>query len=167
MSLENETAGATASDSTGAVQPALPPGLPAQCNRMSLLGVDYFHVKTRDGGDLYLTHFGAPFWRHLLPENWYAPDWFESKRERLEGTSMVYKVPTRVVDGTTLNLVVKWSRVGEVVPMDTLTINKFIHAEFNSPFEEFSRLMELRKGDSGPAGIHIHTPRPLAIYRSE
>ena len=45
---------------------------------------------------------------------------------------------------------VKWSRVGEVVPLDTLTINKFIHAEFNSPFEEFSLLMELREGESGP-----------------
>ena len=164
MSSENETAGATAPDSKGSVQQALPPGLPAQCSRMSLLGVEYFHMKTRDGGDLYLTHFGAPFWRLLLPENWHARDWFEAKGERLEGTSMVYKVPTRVVDGTALNLVVKWSRVGEVVPMDTLTINKFIHAEFNSPFEEFSLLTELRKGESGPAGIHIHTQRPLAIY---
>jgi len=164
MSSENETAGATAPDSKGSVQQALPPGLPAQCSRMSLLGVEYFHMKPRDGGDLYLTHFGAPFWRLLLPENWHARDWFEANGERLEGTSMVYKVPTRVVDGTALNLVVKWSRVGEVVPMDTLTINKFIHAEFNSPFEEFSLLTELRKGESGPAGIHIHTQRPLAIY---
>src|ERR1017187_10933226 len=102
MSSENETAGATAPDSSGAVQPALPPDLPAPCNRMSLLGVDYFRVKTGDGGDLYLTHFGAPFWRHLLPENWYAPDWFESKRERLIGPSMVYKVPTRVVEGASV-----------------------------------------------------------------
>jgi hypothetical protein len=164
MSLEKETIGTAVPGSTGAVQPALPPGLPAQSSRKSLLGVDYIHVKTEDGGDLYLTHFGAPFWRNLLPENWFAPDWFEAKRERLEGTSMVYKVPTRVVDGTTLNLVVKWSRVGEVVPMDTMTINKFIHAEFNSPFEEFSVLTELRKGDAGPAGIRIRTQRPLAIY---
>jgi len=164
MSSEKEIAGATAPDSNGAAQPALPPGLPAPCSRMSLLGVNYFRIKTGDGGDLYLTRFGAPFWRNLLPENWHARDWFEAKGERLEGTSMVYKVPTRVVDGTALNLVVKWSRVGEVVPMDTFTINKFIHAEFNSPFEEFSVLTELRKGDSGPAGIRIHTQRPLAIY---
>ena len=163
-SSEKETAGAPALVATGLVSPASPPDSLVPCSRISLLGVDYFHLKTEDGGDLYLTHLGMPFWRHLLPENWYAQEWFEAKRERLEGTSIVYKLPTRAVNGKTLNLVVKWSRVGEVVPMDTLTINKFIHAEFNSPFEEFSVLMELRKGESGPAGIRIRTQRPLAIY---
>ena len=51
-----------------------------------------------------------------------------------------------------------------MVPLDTLTVNKFIHAEFNSPFEEFSLLMELRKGEAGPPGIRIRTQQPLAIY---
>ena len=77
---------------------------------------------------------------------------------------MVYKVPTRPVNGKGLNLVVKWSRVGEMVPFDTLTVNKFIQAEFNSPFEEFSLLMELRRGEVGPAAMRIRTQRPLAIY---
>jgi hypothetical protein len=138
--------------------------LPPQYTPVSLLGVDYCHLKTSDGGEIYLTRFGLPFWQNLLPENWYATDWFEAKRERLEGTSMVYKLPTRAVNGTVVNLVVKWSRVGEVVPMDTFTVNKFIHAEFNSPFEEFSLLMELRKGEIGPSGIRIRTQRPMAIY---
>jgi hypothetical protein len=145
----------------GLVRPA---GLPPNGTAISLLGVDYTRLKTSDGGDLYLTKYGVPFWENLLPENWYAPDWFEAKRERLEGTSTVYKVPTRKVNRMALNLVVKWSRVGEVVPMDTLTVNKFIHAEFNSPFEEFSLLMELRKGEAGPPGIRIRTQRPMAIY---
>lgn len=131
---------------------------------MSLLGVEYLHLKTIDGGDLYLTRFGRPFWRQLLPENWYAAKWFEAKSERLEGTSAVYKVPTRCINRTTLHLVVKWSRVGEVVPLDTLTFNKFMHAEFNSPFEEFALLMELRQGEAGPARIRVRTQRPLGIY---
>src|SRR5208337_3686519 len=135
-----------------------------QFTPLSLLGVDYFRMKTGEGGDLYLTQFGRPFWRQLQPDNWYAPGWFESKRLRLAGTSTVYKVPTRAVGGRTLQLVVKCSRVGEVVPLDTLTLNKFIHAEFNSPFEEFSLLMELRKGEAGPQAIRIHTQKPLAIY---
>ncbi len=143
---------------------ALPAGAPADGTVISLLGVDYLHLKTRDGGDLYLTRFGARFWRHLLLENWFAPEWFEAERERLCGTGTVYKLPTRPVNGRSLNLVVKWSRVGEDVPLDTLTVNKFIHAEFNSPFEEFSLLMELRQGDLGPAGIRIRTQMPLAIY---
>ena len=131
---------------------------------MSLLGVDYFHLKTNDGGDLYFTRFGLPFWKNLMPDNWHAREWFEAKRERLEGTSVVYKVPTRPVDGRVLHLVVKWSRVGEMVPLDTLTVNKFINAEFNSPFEEFSLLMELRRGELGPAAVRIRTQCPLAIY---
>jgi len=131
---------------------------------LSLLGVKYLRMKTEDGGDLYLTQFGLPFWQNLLPENWYAREWFEANRQRLEGTSTIYKVPTRRVHGRMLSLVVKWSRVGEAVPLDTLTINRFIHAEFNSPFEEFSLLMELRKGETGPPGIHIRTQQPLAIY---
>ena len=149
---------------SGAVGGVPSADLPPHCTPVSLLGVDYFHLKTSDGGDLYLTRFGLPFWQNFLPENWYAPDWFEAKRERLEGTSMVYRVPTRAVNGTVVNLVVKWSRVGEVVPLDTFTVNKFIHAEFNSPFEEFSLLMELRKGEAGPPGIRIRTQRPMAIY---
>ncbi|MGA2241047.1 MAG: hypothetical protein ABSH11_03300 [Verrucomicrobiota bacterium] len=142
----------------------LPADLPASHSAISLLGVDYIHLKTADGGDLYLTSFGLPLWKSLLPENWYAREWFEAKRERLEGTSTIYKVPTRPVNGRVLHLVVKWSRVGEVVPMDTLTVNKFINAEFNSPFEEFSLLMELRRGGVGPAAIRIRTQLPLAIY---
>lgn len=146
------------------IAPSGAPDVPSNCRATSRLGVDYFWFKTSDGGDLYLTKFGLPFWQNLQPENWYAREWFEAKRERLQGTSTVYKVPTRAVNGKTLQLVVKWSRVGEDVPLDTLTVNKFIHAEFNSPFEEFSLLMELRKGDMGPRGIRIHTQKPLAIY---
>jgi len=131
---------------------------------MELLGVGYAHLKTSDGGELYLTRHGQPFWEHLLPENWYAREWFETNRERLLGTSIVYKVPTRSIRGAGLHLVVKWSRVGEDVPLDTMTINKFIDAEFNSPFEEFSLLMELRAGETGPPGIRIRAQKPLAIY---
>ena len=58
--------------------PVLPADLPALRNAISLLGVDYIHLKTADGGDLYLTRFGLPFWKNLLPENWYAREWFEA-----------------------------------------------------------------------------------------
>ena len=138
--------------------------LPLRTNFVDLLGVSYVHSKTADGGDLYLTRFGVPFWDHLLPENWYAREWFKANRERLVGTSAVYKVPTRRIKGRSLDLVVKWSRVGEAVPLDTMTINKFMNAEFNSPFEEFSLLTELRAGQGGPPDIHLRTQKPLAIY---
>lgn len=128
---------------------------------MRLLGVDYVHVPTTNGGDLYVTRFGLPFLEHLQLENWREDVWFEKKRERLQGTSVVYRIPTKAVDGRSIDLVVKYCRVGEDVPLDTLTFEKFSHAEFNSPYEEFSLVMELRERR---VTERIRTHRPLAIY---
>ena len=135
--------------------------LPPNATPMRLLGVDYVHVPTANGGDLYLTRFGLPLLEHLQLENWREAEWFEKRCERLLGTSVVYRVPTKVVAGRSIDLVVKYCRVGEDVPLDTLTFEKFSHAEFNSPWEEFSLLMELR--ERRVAG-RILTHRPLAIY---
>jgi hypothetical protein len=135
--------------------------LPPNATPMRLLGVDYVHLPTRNGGDLYLTRFGLPFLEHLQLENWRDDVWFEKKRERLLGTSMVYRVPTREVNGRSMDLVVKYCRVGEDVPLDTLTFEKFSHAEFNSPYEEFSLVMELREQQ---VAERVLTHRPLAIY---
>ena len=138
--------------------------LPHAAVFVDLLGVRYLHVKTHDGGDLYLTQYGIPFAEHLQPKNWFAKGWFDVKRKRLLGTSVVYHVPTRTVKNRQLQLVVKWSRVGEDVTMDSHSIDQFIHAEFNSPFEEFSLLMELRDRTLGPSSIKIRTQKPMAIY---
>ncbi|MDZ4199162.1 MAG: hypothetical protein U1E27_07750 [Kiritimatiellia bacterium] len=134
---------------------------PEAISPVSILGVDYRHLTTGDEGDLYVTEFGRPFLQQLLPRNWYARDWFESNRERLEGTSTVYKVRTNPIGGRSLDLVVKWCRVGERVPFDTVTLHKFTDAEFNSPYEEFARVMELR---ASPASRRVRTHKPLAIY---
>lgn len=128
---------------------------------VSLLGVDYWHAHTSDGGDLYATRYGRPFMDILVPENWFERSWFDQNRERLTGTSVVYRVRTKTVNGRSLDIVVKWCRVGEDVPLDTMTLNKFAMAEFNSPYEEFSLVMELRNSRKG--GI-IRTHKPLAIY---
>ena len=137
---------------------------PPRGSHLSLLGVDYFHHKTTDGGDLYLTRFGQPHWHPLLPENWFAPDWFEANRRRLVGTSTIYQTRTRKVAGRSLELVVKYSRVGEDVPGAAEGSNPFLGAEFNSPFEEFALLMELRAGAYGPPRVRVRAQRPLAIY---
>ena len=131
---------------------------------ISLIGVDYLRLKTRDGGELYLTRFGVPFRDHLAPENWYATDWFNARRVRLAGTSVIYKVPTRPVHGISLDLVVRFSRVGQEVPLDPLTLSENIEAEFNSPFEEFALVMELRAACVGASWPRIFTKKPLAIY---
>ena len=135
--------------------------LPDGAAALNLLGVDYAHIKTGDGGDLYLTRFGAPFAEHLKPESWFAPDWFPDHREKLDGTSTVYRVRTRPLGGKGKDLVVKWCRVGEQIPFDTFTFTKFAEAEFNSPYEEFAGVMEMR-ADRRPPTIRTH--KPLAIY---
>lgn len=131
---------------------------------VNVLGVVYAHVKTSDGGDLYLTRFAEPYQKHFDIENWYEPDWFNSKRIRLKGTGSVYKLPTKEVDGKSLNLVYKNCRVGEDVPLDTHTLQEFCDAEFNSPWEEFSLVVEIREGQYGPKELKIHTQRPMVIY---
>ena len=163
-SVAREVVEVASAEPTRAAPRRLPRGFPSDAVSLHLLGVEYSHLKTHDGGDLYLTQFGRAFWRYLQPQNWYERKWFAANRQRLVGTSTVYRVPTRPVAGRSIDLVVKFSRVGEEIPMDTFTINKFVNAEFNSPFEEFSLLMELREGRMGPQSIQIKTQHPLAIY---
>jgi hypothetical protein len=131
-----------------------------------VLGVDYLHTVTEEGGDLYLTAAGVAHAEQLLPRNWHEKQWFRTHREVLRGTGAVYAVPTRPVDGESLGLVVKFSRVGERVPIDTLLIEDLLGCEFNGPFEEFALVEDLRRGRRGrvPRAELVRTQRPLAIY---
>jgi len=141
--------------------------LPGGAMFMRILGVNYVRLRTADEGDIYLTEHGVAFWMHLQPQNWYEKAWFEGHRTRLEGTGTVYRVPTRPIEEErpkSIDLVVKWSRVGEDVPLNTFTLQRAINAEFNTPFEEFSLLEDLRRGEYGPKSLRIRTQKPLAIY---
>ncbi|MEF9438335.1 MAG: hypothetical protein L0922_06215, partial [Candidatus Mariimomonas ferrooxydans] len=68
------------------------------------------------------------------------------------------------IDGKSINLVVKNSRVGEDVPVDTHTLQEYCDAEFNSPWEEFALNDELREGRYGPDDVHVNIQHPMAIY---
>jgi hypothetical protein len=138
----------------------LPPG----ALLVHVLGVDYVHTRTEEKGDLYLTAAGFRLAEHLQPRNWHELEWFRSQRMRLEGTALVYAVPTRPVDGENLGLVVKFSRVGERVPIDTAVIENVLSCEFNGPFEEFALVEELRRSRRGPADDLTRLQVPLAIY---
>ena len=76
----------------------------------------------------------------------------------------MYRVPTKPVNGTSLDLVVKNCRVGEDVPLNTHTLEEFISAEFNSPWEEFALVMEMADKQVGQRLTWIRAQRPLAIY---
>ncbi len=134
---------------------------------LRIFGANYIHLNPRGEGDLYITEHGLPFVDQLMPENWYEDQWFKANRQRLEGTSAVYRVQTRPLPGRlprSLDLVVKWSRVGQDIPLDTFTLDRAVNCEFNTPFEEFSLVEEMRRGEYGPKDIRILTQKPLAIY---
>jgi hypothetical protein len=131
---------------------------------VNVLGVVYLHTRTDDGGDLYCTRFAEPHQEHLDIKNWYEESWFKTNRVRLLGTSSVYRVPTRPVNDTSLDLVVKNCRVGEDVPINTHTLEEFVSAEFNSPWEEFALVMEMADKQVGQRINWIRAQRPLAIY---
>ncbi|MDH4028132.1 MAG: hypothetical protein OEU95_04815, partial [Nitrospirota bacterium] len=130
----------------------------------NVLGVVYFHMKTSDGGDLYFTKYAEKYVEYLDIDNWYEQRWFNENKIRLKGTGSVYKVPTKKVNGKSIDLVVKNCRVGEDVPFDTHTLQEFCDAEFNSPWEEFALVTEMEEGQYGPKDLRIRTQYPLGIY---
>jgi len=135
----------------------------AQRPRINVLGVDYLHLQMDDGSDVYVTDDGLPFVSCLLPHNyWTDRDWFAKHSTKLQGTSTPYKIRTKEVAGQTKDIVLKWNRMGQDIPGET-GASELSTAEFNSPFEEFSLVIELRKTRptmSGACRFH----KPLAIY---
>ncbi len=67
--------------------------LPEGAQLVNVMGVDYVHTVTENGGDLYLTSEGFAQAEHLQPDNWYDLEWFRKHREVLEGTGAVYASP--------------------------------------------------------------------------
>jgi len=125
--------------------------------------VYYLHVRCPDQSDLYVTKCGLPFFANLKPENFLNdPEWFDSNSERLSGTSTTYRVRTKRVNGRFKDVVIKYNRMGQDVP-GAEDSEELMHAEFNSPFEEFALVMELREAGREKSSIVI-TQKPLAIY---
>lgn len=137
-------------------------------------GVDYTVFDWPQWGELYVTECGLTRLEHLHPTQWYADRRYFTAGERLEGaTGMVYRVPTLGVGDRRQDLVVKFSRFAQDVPLyvsDTLPPNMRPtlpeHLQFNSPFEEFGNLADLRRGQYGPSDLRILTKRPLAIFKT-
>lgn len=130
---------------------------------VKILNVDYMHLPLPSGDDLYVTSLGLPFLDNLKPENFWADkQWFQEHSCSLSGTSCLYKVRTKPVHGKQKDIVLKWNRMGQIVPGEENRCD-LIDAEFNSPFEEFSLVMELRHAmRTSPETMAIQ--RPLAIY---
>jgi hypothetical protein len=130
--------------------------------RISVLGVKYLHLRGEDGTDLYVTDHGLPFTQCLLPGNHWADEaWMQAHGVPLPGTSGLYRVRTKEVEGLSKEIVIKWNRMGQDVPGETEVMEA--DAEFNSPFMEFSLVLELR-GTRFESPGRLYTHKPLAIY---
>jgi hypothetical protein len=124
-----------------------------------VLGVAYTHFHLGDEGDLFLTEFGLPLADCLQPVNhWSDKEWFGQNAHPLSGTSSIYRVLTKRANGKQREIVIKWNRMGQEIPGDD-----FIDAEFNSPFEEFSLVMDLREARAKGLS-RIYTQKPLGIF---
>ena len=131
-----------------------------------VFGVTYSHLSFINGDDLYLTEYGVPFIGNLMPENfWTDNEWFKNHSEKLRGTSTVYKVSTKEVNGRSKDIVLKWNRMGQDIPGET-NLRANVNVEFNSPFEEFALALELRNTRHDSSG-RLLTHKPLAIYVPE
>ncbi len=141
--------------------------------RTRAFGVDYAHLTLPGRGDLYVTRFGWTVGRPLLPANWYVDQYYSKQGRRLpDSTGHVYHVQTRPCLGREAEIVVKFSRVGQEVPLeiatsfpDDVSHEDIAAARFNSPMEEFGLLMELRAAKINErSGGRMLTQEPLAIY---
>lgn len=126
-------------------------------------GVEYVPIALADDAQLYLTRYGWPWRRHLMPEQWCPGGALAGRGVRLARSSgSVFRVGTRV-DGRDLQLVVKVSRVGQRLDEGSLALpsSSTWVPEFHCPFQEFGVVERLRQSPLRP---RIHTKRPLAIF---
>jgi hypothetical protein len=105
----------------------------------------------------------VPFAECLLPENfWTDEDWFHTHAVKLSGTSSVYRIVTKRAKGIQRTIVLKWNRMGQDVPAGEDDI-ELTTAAFNSPFEEFALVNELR-GAVSASEMKLFVHKPLAIF---
>lgn len=139
-----------------------PAKVPGVVGVRRILGLDYVHVMNASGDDLYVTPFGLPLAEVLLPENLFSDkQWFQENAVRLRGSGTCYRVRTRPIRNLQRDIVLKWNRMGQNVPVQDYE-EDICDFEFNSPFEEFSLLMELKNTRHESPGA-VYTHKPLAI----
>jgi len=137
-----------------------------------IFGVDYARLLLNEGGELFVTRIGWKRLPALLPDRWFLNKRYVNEGFRLPGgTGNVFRLDAPTPTKPNLKLVVKIARSGQDVPLfvpgtflDDISEEDVRYARWNSPFEEFGLVNELRRGRFGPQDLRIRTKRPLAIY---
>lgn len=137
-----------------------------------VFGVRYVRLDEPEGGQLYVTRYGWRFLDNILPDRWYHNRRYRTVGRRLSrATSAIYRVPTFDLQGRRTDLVARFSRLAQDVPLmiaqemeREIQPEERYDARFNSPFEEFGRVFQLRRAAGSSEQPRIYTKRPLAIY---
>jgi hypothetical protein len=129
-----------------------------------ILDVTYRHLMFEDGDEMYITDQGLGVCQHLFPDSfWKDSAWFSAHSERQHGSGCVYKIATKPVAGESLDIVMKWNRMGADIPGETDETGDLTNARFLSPFEEFQFLQELKEGLQY-SHMKLELQAALAIY---
>lgn len=145
--------------------------LPA-ADRAKVFGVDYAIVRQADGGELYVSRVAWHWLDYLLPDCWWDAGECAVSGERLPGsTGTVYRVRSAPPRVTPRDLVVKFSRVAQDVPLfipdefvDSMPRTAVADARFLAPFAEFGLMHDLRTNILNHGPRRLRTKMPLAIY---
>jgi len=140
--------------------------------RARVFGVDYAVCPQADGGELYIRRTAWHWFDYLRPERWWDREELAVRGERLGGsTGTVYRARSSPPDRKPRDLVIKFSRVAQDVPLfipdeflDTLPKEAVATARFLSPFAEFGMISELRNSSMNHGPNRLRTKVPLAIY---
>jgi hypothetical protein len=132
---------------------------------IKILDVAYSHLTFDTGDEMYVTDQGLAVQKHLIPENfWTDRGWFQAHSERQKGSSNVYKIRTKPIGDKSLNIALKWNRMGIDIPgVPPDETSPLENARFLSPFEEFQLLQELKESPAYVPGT-FSLQVPLAIY---
>jgi len=140
--------------------------------KATVFGVDYNYLNLGPDGDLYVTSFGWPFLEYLTPDRWYQNQRFvQAGKRQPDGVGTVYRVPIRNHKNEGTDLTVKFSRFAQCTMLyansnipHNVSSSTVMNAHINSPFEEFSVLLKLRRHGRILGRTSLLTKRPLAIY---
>lgn len=140
--------------------------------RARVFGVDYALVPQTDDGELYVSRVAWRWLDYLEPTRWWDAENCFVRGERLAGsTGTVYRVRSSPPALPPRDLVVKFSRVAQDVPLfipdeflESLPRTAVADARFLSPFAEVGLLCELRSNILNHGPHRLRTKMPLAIY---
>ncbi len=138
--------------------------LPRSRPLITVLGVKYLHLRVQDGTDLYVTEYGLPFTKCLMPENHWADDaWMKEHGAGCRAPAPCTACAPRTVDGRSQGDRDQVEPDGPGHSGRNAGCRRDETAEFNSPFMEFSLVLEMR-GIAHESPGRLYTHKPLAIY---